>query len=109
MPSARSESALARSKGIENGDRVIIRSARGEVEVYALVTERFQPYFVALESTVHQIGIPWHWGWAGLGPGRRVQTCSQPTSADPNTFIPEYKVFLCDVEREHEKGERENA
>ena len=32
----------AQTRSIENGDRVKIRSARGEVEVYALVTERFQ-------------------------------------------------------------------
>jgi formate dehydrogenase major subunit len=91
---------LARSKGIENGDRVKIRSARGEVEVYALVTERFQPFFVT-GRTVHQIGIPWHWGWAGLGPGASANTLTANV-ADPNTFIPEYKVFLCDLRKKEE-------
>jgi formate dehydrogenase major subunit len=99
MPDAFCEvgAALARSKGIENGDRVMIRSARGEVEVFALVTERFQPYFVD-GRTVHQIGIPWHWGWAGLGTGESANVLTANV-ADPNTFIPEYKVFLCDIRK----------
>jgi formate dehydrogenase major subunit len=95
---------LARAKGIENGDRVKIRSARGEVEVYALVTERFQPFFVT-GRTVHQIGIPWHWGWAGLGPGESANVLTANV-ADPNTFIPEYKVFLCDLELHEKRKER---
>jgi formate dehydrogenase major subunit len=95
---------LARDKGIENGDRVKIRSARGEVEVYALVTERFQPFFVA-GRTVHQIGIPWHWGWAGLAPGDSANVLTANVG-DPNTMIPEYKVFLCDL-RLHAKREKD--
>jgi len=98
--------ALARSKDIANGDRVKIRSARGEVEVYALVTERFQPFFVG-GRTVHQIGIPWHWGWAGLAPGDSANVLTANVG-DPNTMIPEYKVFLCDV-RLHRKRERRDA
>jgi len=99
MPDAFCEigTALARKKGISNGDRVMIRSARGEIEVYALVTERFQPYFVG-GRTVHQIGIPWHWGWAGLGTGASANVLTANVG-DPNTMIPEYKVFLCDVEK----------
>jgi formate dehydrogenase major subunit len=104
MPDAFCEigAALARSKGIVNGDRVLIRSARGEVEVFALVTERFQPYFVA-GRTVHQIGIPWHWGWAGLATGDSANMLTANV-ADPNTFIPEYKVFLCDVRKKEEEA-----
>ena len=97
---------LARSKEIENGDRVKIRSARGEVEVYALVTERFQPFFVA-GRTVHQIGIPWHWGWAGLASGDSANVLTANVG-DPNTMIPEYKVFLCDVHL-HQKREQRDA
>jgi formate dehydrogenase major subunit len=95
---------LARSKGIENGDRVKIWSARGEVEVYALVTARFQPFFVG-GRTVHQIGIPWHWGWAGLAPGDSANVLTA-NIGDPNTMIPEYKVFLCDI-RLHAKREKD--
>lgn len=106
MPDAFCEigSDLARAKGIENGDRVKIRSARGEVEVYALVTRRFQPFFVG-GRTVHQVGIPWHWGWAGLAPGDTANDLT-PSVGDPNTMIPEFKVFLCDVQLHAKGGKR---
>jgi formate dehydrogenase major subunit len=88
---------LARSKGIENGDRVIVSSARGEVEVYALVTERFQPFFVQ-GRTVHQLGVAWHWGYSGLATGDSANVLT-PNVGDANTMIPEYKAFLCDVRK----------
>jgi len=37
---------LAEEKGIENGDRVMASSARGEIEAPAIVTRRFQPLMV---------------------------------------------------------------
>jgi anaerobic selenocysteine-containing dehydrogenase len=52
---------LAKEKGIQNGDRVKIRSARGEIQAVALVTGRFKPFQVE-GKTVHQIGMPWHYG-----------------------------------------------
>jgi formate dehydrogenase-N alpha subunit len=88
---------LARERGIERGDRVIVSSARGEIEVYALVTERFRPFFVG-GKTVHQIGIPWHWGYAGLTKGDSANVLT-PNVADPNALIPEFKAFLCDVHK----------
>ena len=88
---------LARERGIERGDRVIVSSARGEIEVYALVTERFRPFFVG-GKTVHQIGIPWHWGYAGLAKGESANVLT-PNVADPNAMIPEFKAFLCDVHK----------
>lgn len=89
--------SLARSKGIENGDRVLVSSARGEIEVYALVTERFQPFFVG-GKTVHEIGVAWHWGYSGLAPGDSANILT-PNVGDSNTMIPEYKAFLCDVRK----------
>jgi formate dehydrogenase major subunit len=70
MPDAFVEigSDLAREKGIARGDRVVVESARGRVEGYALVTERFEPFWVQ-GRIVHQIGVPWHWGWVGLARG----------------------------------------
>ena len=54
---------LAKRQGIKNGDKVIVSSARGSVEVYALVTERFQPFFIE-DRMIDEIGLPWHWGYA---------------------------------------------
>ena len=61
---------LARRKGIGTGDWVRVRSKRGEMRVRALVTNRFEPFFVQ-GTLVDQIGIPWHWGYAGLATGRQ--------------------------------------
>jgi formate dehydrogenase major subunit len=88
---------LAATRGITNGDRVRVRTARGEIEVYALVTGRFRPFTVD-GRTVHQVGIPYHFGFMGLGKGAIANTLT-PHVGDANTMIPEYKAFLCDVER----------
>jgi formate dehydrogenase major subunit len=97
MPSAFCEigADLAKRRGIENGDKVMVASARGEIEVYALVTERLQPFFVD-GRTIDQIGLPWHWGYSGLAKGASANVLTANV-ADPNTMIPEYKAFLCDV------------
>ena len=86
---------LARRKGIRTGDWVRVRSKRGEMKARALVTHRFEPFFVA-GRLVDQIGIPWHWGYAGLATGDSANLLTANVG-DPNTFIPEFKAFLCDV------------
>ena len=35
---------LAKEKGISNGEKVIVKSGRGEVKAVALVTSRFKPF-----------------------------------------------------------------
>jgi formate dehydrogenase major subunit len=49
-------------------------------------------------KTVHQIGIPWHFGFMGLAKGCSANTLT-PHVGDANTMIPEYKAFLCDVDK----------
>jgi formate dehydrogenase-N alpha subunit len=88
---------LAAEKGIANGDRVIVSSARGEVEVVAIVTPRFKPYTINGE-TVHQVGLPWHFSWQGLAKGATANFLT-PHVGDGNTGIPEYKAFLVDVRK----------
>jgi len=89
--------ALAAREGIKNGDRVIVSSARGSIEVYALVTERFQPFFVD-GRLIDEIGLPWHWGYAGIVPGDIANDLTASVG-DPNTQIPESKVFLCNLRK----------
>ncbi len=88
---------LASEKGIKNGNRVIVTTARGTLEGVACVTSRFKP-FQLNGKVVHQIGIPWHWGYAGLSRGSSAN-CLTPHVGDANTMIPEYKAFLCDVKK----------
>lgn len=88
---------LAMIKGIENGDRVVVETARGEIALYALVTRRFAPFRVD-GKVIHQVGLIWHFGYEGLarGPSANILT---PSATDPNSRIPEYKAFLCDVRK----------
>jgi formate dehydrogenase major subunit len=90
---------LAKDKGIDNGDTVKVKSARGEVVAVAIVTSRFKPLTIA-GTTVHQVGIPWHYGWRFPDPQKkelRSANLLTPNIGDPNTMIPESKAFMVDV------------
>jgi len=89
---------LAAEKGIQNGDRVRITTARGGISAYAVVTGRFKPFTLGAK-TCHQIGLPWHWGYSGLAIGESANVLT-PLVGDANTMIPEYKAFLCDIAKE---------
>jgi len=88
---------LAASRGILNGDLVVVRSARGEITVNAVVTGRLKPLAVG-DRVIEQVAIIWHFGYAGeaTGPSANVLT---PLVGDADTMIPEYKAFLCDVRK----------
>jgi len=89
---------LAAEKGIANGDRVRVFNNRGSAEMAALVTPRFKPFTIN-GKTVHQIGMPWHWGYAsGLSTGPIANDLT-PNVGDANTSIPEYKAYLVNVEK----------
>ena len=83
--------ALAKREGIKNGDRVIVSSARGSIEVYALVTERFQPFFIEGQMSMRS---------ACRGTGAMRGSClatspmiSPPASATPTRTFPRPKCF----------------
>jgi len=89
---------LATEKGIANGDTVIVNSARGEhVEAKAVVTARLKPLQVN-GTKVHYISLPWNWGYMGLSTGDSANLLT-PRIGDPNTGIPEFRAFLCDVRK----------
>ncbi len=88
---------LALLKGIQNGNTVIISSARGSITVKACVTKRFKPFTINGKQ-VHQVGLPWHWGFAGLSPGASANILT-PHIGDANTRIPEYKAFLVNIKK----------
>ncbi len=92
---------LAELKGIKNGEVVTVKSARGEVVAVAIVTARFKPFSMA-GATVHEVGIPWHYGWRFPDPGKKEMRSANlltPSIGDPNTMIPETKAFMVDVIR----------
>jgi len=88
---------LADEKGIENGERVRVWSARGEVEGVAVVTKRIRPLNVNGE-TCWTIGIPVHWGFKGITTGSMANSLT-PFVGDANTNCPEFKAFLVNIEK----------
>jgi formate dehydrogenase major subunit len=88
---------LAEERGISNLDMVRVTSPRGEIRAKALVTRRVRPLTID-GRRVHQVGMPWHWGWEGLSKGDVVNDLTS-LIADPNVSIHEGKAFVCNVER----------
>ena len=90
---------LAQEKGISNGDMVHVWNNRGSVELAAVVTKRLKPLTVNGE-TRHQVGMTHHYSWAGVfGTDENTVNDLTPNVGDPNSFIPEYKAFLVNIEK----------
>jgi formate dehydrogenase major subunit len=86
---------LARKHGIEDGGWMTISSPRAEIEARAKVTSRIKPLRLG-DRTVHQVGLPWHWGFGGPTPGASANDINV-LSGDPNVSIQESKAFVCSV------------
>ncbi len=90
---------LAEIKKIKTGERVYVVSTRGELECTAVVTHRFRPMKI-VDHVVHQIGIPWHFGWRWPAGGReKSANVLVATTVDPVSEIPEYKAFMVNVHK----------
>jgi formate dehydrogenase major subunit len=88
---------LAKLKGIDNGERVLVSSPRGAVECTAIVTKRFRPFTIG-KTEIHQVGLPWHYGWIKPESGKEDSAnLLTPSTGDPNTRIPETKAFMVNV------------
>jgi formate dehydrogenase major subunit len=88
---------LAKERGIKNGDGVVVESARGRVEAIAMVTVRMRPFNIQ-GKTVHQIGMPFAFGWATPKCGDATNRLTASVG-DPNTTIPEYKALLVNIRK----------
>ena len=88
---------LAKEKEIGNGDYVRVITERGTTEARALVTKRLRPLLID-GKTVHQVGMPWHWGYQGIATGDIANNVSALV-ADPNVTIHEGKAFTCRIEK----------
>jgi formate dehydrogenase major subunit len=86
---------LAADRGIEDGGWMTIVTERAEIEARAKVTARMRPLRVD-GRRVHQVGLPWHWGYSTGAPGDTTNDLGV-LSGDPNVSIQESKAFTCDV------------
>ena len=86
---------LATERSLEHGGWATIVTSRTAIEARVLVTDRLKPLKVQ-DRTVHQVGVPYHWGHKGLVTGDSANDLVG-LALDPNVHIGEYKVLTCDV------------
>jgi formate dehydrogenase major subunit len=88
--------ALAAERGLEHGGWATIISARAAIEARVMVTDRIPPLEVQ-GRTVHQIGLPYHWGNRGIVKGDAANDLLSVV-LDPNVQIQEAKAATCDIQ-----------
>jgi formate dehydrogenase major subunit len=86
---------LAAERKIKHGGWLVVRTPRGAIEARAMVTGRIRPLTVDAR-TIHQVGIPIHWAYAGETVGAMANDLTALIT-DPNVSMHEAKAFVCDV------------
>ncbi|UNO38824.1 formate dehydrogenase [Streptomyces sp. MST-110588] len=86
---------LAAERGLEHGGWATIVTARNAVEARVMVTARIKPLTVH-GRTVHQIGLPFHWGPNGVVTGDAANELVA-IALDPNALIQEDKALTADI------------
>ena len=86
---------LAAERNLTHMGWATIVTARNAIEARVLVTERMKPLLVQ-GRTLHQIGLPYHWGPNGLTTGDAANELAH-MSLDPNVHIQEVKAMACDI------------
>jgi formate dehydrogenase major subunit len=89
---------LAKLRNLSNGEKVVVESPRGTLEAVAIVTKRIKPFTIQ-GNEVHEVGIPWHFGWVWPAEGGDSANLLTPSVGDPNTRIPESKAFMVNVRK----------
>ena len=86
---------LAAERKIKHGEWMIINTPRGEIEARAMVTRRMSPLRIS-GHVVHQVGLPFHWGFQGKSTGSITNDLTHMV-LEPNVSIEEAKAFTCNV------------
>jgi formate dehydrogenase major subunit len=86
---------LAAERRLQHGGWATIATTRAAIEARVLVTDRIRPLRVQ-GKTVHQVGLPYHWGRRGLVKGDAGNELLSLV-LDQNVHISEYKVCTCDI------------
>ncbi|HHX49817.1 MAG TPA: formate dehydrogenase, partial [Clostridia bacterium] len=86
---------LADKLGVRTGQDVFIETARGRIKCKVSVSGVCIPLKVNGRE-VEIVGMPWCFGFKGLAVGASANDLT-PFVGDPNTSIPEYKAFLCNI------------
>ncbi len=86
---------LAAERGLEHLGWATIVTARNAIEARVMVTDRM-PSLTVNGRTLHQVGLPYHWGPNGYTTGDAANELSH-LSLDPNVHIQEVKAMTCDI------------
>ncbi len=86
---------LAELRGLTNGGWATLVTARNAIEARVLVTERIVP-LRGDGKTIHQIGLPYHWGWEGISTGDSANELLA-IAMDPNVHIMGTKAMTVDI------------
>jgi formate dehydrogenase major subunit len=86
---------LAQERALVHGGWATIATARGQIECRVLVTGRLRPLRIR-GRTIHQIGLPYHWGHTGRVRGDSSNDLIAFV-ADPNVHIQESKALTGDI------------
>ncbi len=86
---------LAAERGLVHGELAAITTPRATVKARVLVTRRIKPLTVD-GRTIHQVGIPYHWGYEGNVKGD-IANDLLAISQEPNVRIMETKALICDI------------
>jgi formate dehydrogenase major subunit len=86
---------LAKKIGLKHGEQARVSSARGEVTVKTVVTNRMQTLNINGEEVV-SVWMPYNWGFKGLstGPSTNVLTID---AVDPGAGTQETKACLVNI------------
>jgi formate dehydrogenase major subunit len=87
--------ALAKERGLEHMGWATIVTERTAIEARVMVTERVRPLKIQ-GRTVHQVGLPFHWGGRGISTGDSANDLLSMV-LDPNVYIQESKAATCDI------------
>jgi formate dehydrogenase major subunit len=86
---------LAAERGLVHLAWATIITSRNAIEARVLVTERIRALTVQ-GRTLHQVGLPWHWGPNGYTTGDAANDLAH-LALDPNVHIQEVKALACDI------------
>ena len=86
---------LAEQVGVSQNEWVTLFTPRGIISAKALITARMCPLQID-GVTIHQVGLPYHWGWKGMVTGD-VTNDLLAVSQEPNVRIMETKGLVCNL------------
>ncbi len=87
---------LADEIGLIHGEWATISTPRASIQAKVLVTRRMRPMWID-GRRIHQVGLPYHWGYKGMSKGDVVNDLLA-ISEEPNVRIMESKALVCNIE-----------